>query len=141
MFNPPVTTKSLLVLYYFGALTVLFYLFNFTMRTSCTACTSVLLSAVAFAQMNSTPQALNTTPYNLIAQAPGGPILYYNGSGDVPSYYETSPDPSPITPIVNRQVFNVLTPQRLLTEAQLLNLHRLLQPDLQYHKRDGCHRQ
>lgn len=99
MFNPPVTQKTVLVLYILGALSVLFYLSNvLTMRLSCAVCASGFLASAAFAKTNSTPQALNTTDTNLIPQAPGGPILYYNGSGNVPSYYETSPDPAPITP-------------------------------------------
>lgn len=99
MFNPPVTQKTALVLYTLGILSVLFYLSNiFTMRLSCAVCTSGLLATAALAKTNSTPQALNTTDYNLVPQAPGGPVLYYNGSGNVPSYYETSPDPAPITP-------------------------------------------
>lgn len=99
MFSPPVEAKSLLVLYTLGILSVLFYLSNvLTMRTSCSLCVSVLLSTVALAKTNSTPQALNTTDYNLVQQAPGGPTLYYNGSGPVPGYHDVSPDPAPVTP-------------------------------------------
>ena len=57
---------------------------------------SVLLEAQA--TVNSTPQALNPDLQNTIPNAPGGPILYYNGSGPVPPYNETSPIPTPITP-------------------------------------------
>ena len=39
------------------------------------------------------PQLTTTFPLN------GGPELYYNGSGPVPSYNETSPIPAPITPL------------------------------------------
>jgi sphingomyelin phosphodiesterase len=51
----------------------------------------------ANAAVNSTSQALNPELTNTIPQAPGGPILYYNGSGPVPPYDETSPIPTPIT--------------------------------------------
>lgn len=138
MFGPPVSQKSLLVLYTIGALSVLFYLLNVsTMRISCSACASVLLATLATATTNSTPEALNTTDTNLIAQAPGGPTLYYNGSGDVPSYYETSPDPAPITPISRSDSVRPATTE--LTEIQfILDARRLLQSDLQHHKRNGC---
>lgn len=99
MFDPPVPKLSLFVLYAIGGLSVLSYLITaFNMR-SCLACTSVLFGSAAFAQLNFTSQSLNKTDHNLIQQAPGGPVLYYNGSGDVPSYYLTSPVPPPITPI------------------------------------------
>lgn len=112
MFNPPVSQKTALVLYVLGVLSVLFYVSNiFTMRLSCTFCASALLASVTFAKTNSTPQALNTTDTNLIPQAPGGPILYYNGSGNVPSYYDTSPDPAPITPI-RRSVLRLVEEER-----------------------------
>lgn len=39
------------------------------------------------------PQPTTTFPLN------GGPELYYNGSGPVPPYNETSPIPAPITPL------------------------------------------
>lgn len=52
-----------------------------------------------YAAINSTAQALNTTETNLVPQAPGGPTLYYNGSGPVPAYTEVTPDPIPITPL------------------------------------------
>lgn len=58
-----------------------------------------MLLTTAYAAVNSTAEALNTTDYNLVAQAPGGPVLYYNGSGPVPPYNETSPNPIPITPV------------------------------------------
>ena len=53
----------------------------------------------ANAAVNSTSQALNPALTNLIPQAQGGPVLYYNGSGPVPPYNETSPIPAPITPL------------------------------------------
>lgn len=99
MLVPPVSRKTALILYTLAPLTVLFYLINtISMRVSCVTCASVLFSTGALAAINSTSQALNTTDTNLIQQAPGGPVLYYNGSGNVPSYYETSPDPVSITP-------------------------------------------
>ncbi len=64
--------------------------------TSAVALSSFLLEAQA--TVNSTPQALNPDLQNTIPNAPGGPILYYNGSGPVPPYNETSPIPTPITP-------------------------------------------
>lgn len=36
---------------------------------------------------------------NTIPQGPGGPTLYYDGSGPVPPYNMTSPPPTPITPL------------------------------------------
>lgn len=42
----------------------------------------------------STPQALNPNLTNTVPNAPGGPTLYYNGSGPVPPYNETSPIPA-----------------------------------------------
>lgn len=53
--------------------------------------------------VNSSSQALNPQLTNTIPNAPGGPILYYNGSGPVPPYNMTSPIPAPISPI-NRYV-------------------------------------
>jgi sphingomyelin phosphodiesterase len=44
----------------------------------------------------SSSQALNQTLTNIIPNAAGGPALYYNGSGPVPSYNETSPTPAPL---------------------------------------------
>ena len=58
----------------------------------------------ANAAVNSTSQALNPALTNLIPQAPGGPVLYYNGSGPVPPYNETSPIPTPITPLTSTSV-------------------------------------
>ncbi len=49
---------------------------------------AVLTTTVAghgnHAKRQTTRQALNTQPYNSLPN-PGGPILYYNGTGDVPS--------------------------------------------------------
>lgn len=62
---------------------------------------AVALSSLALhaqATTNSTPQALNPQLTNIVPNAPGGPTLYYNGSGPVPPYNETSPIPTPITP-------------------------------------------
>lgn len=50
------------------------------------------------AETNSTPEALNPFPQNTIPDD-GGPTLYYNGTGPVPPYDETSPNPAPITPV------------------------------------------
>ena len=52
----------------------------------------------ALGLINSTPEALNPQLTNTIDDK-GGPILYYNGSGDVPPYNETSPIPAPFTPL------------------------------------------
>ena len=49
--------------------------------------------------VDSTPEALNPQLTNTIPDAPGGPVLYYNGSGPVPPYNATSPIPTPITPL------------------------------------------
>jgi sphingomyelin phosphodiesterase len=69
------------------------------MLISSLTCAAVLLgSSMVHATINSTAQALNTTNSNLIPNA-GGPSLYYNGSGDVPSYYEVSPVPVAVTPL------------------------------------------
>ena len=54
---------------------------------------------LALGAPNATAQSLNTTNTNLIPNAQGGPVLYYNGTGPVPGYDEVSPDPAPITPI------------------------------------------
>lgn len=43
-----------------------------------------------------TSQALNTTPYNLLPTN-GGPVIFYNGSGDVQAYKDGSPIPNPIS--------------------------------------------
>ena len=43
-----------------------------------------------------TPESLNPDLRNTIGNK-GGPILYYNGSGPVPPYDETSPTPGPFT--------------------------------------------
>jgi sphingomyelin phosphodiesterase len=51
------------------------------------------------ASVNSTSQAVKPELLNNIPQAPGGPIMYYDGSGPVPPYNETSPIPMPITPL------------------------------------------
>jgi hypothetical protein len=72
------------------------------------------------AAVSSTPQALNPQLTNTIPDAPGGPVLYYNGSGPVPPYNMTSPIPTAVTPL-NRYVqcaARWLT--RRLTEAQAL---------------------
>ena len=53
----------------------------------------------ALGAANATAQSLNTTNTNLIPNAQGGPVLYYNGTGPVPGYDEVSPVPAPITPI------------------------------------------
>ncbi|MCJ1458766.1 hypothetical protein MMC28_009140 [Mycoblastus sanguinarius] len=52
----------------------------------------------ALRAQNSTPQALNPQLTNTIGDK-GGPTLYYNGSGPVPPYNETSPIPAPFTPL------------------------------------------
>ncbi|PQE22173.1 Ser Thr phosphatase family protein [Rutstroemia sp. NJR-2017a WRK4] len=44
----------------------------------------------------SSSEALNQTLTNIVPNAAGGPTLYYNGSGPVPSYNETSPTPAPL---------------------------------------------
>lgn len=98
MLSPPVTRAKLWILFSLAPLTIVLYLQS-TMRFSCVTCATVLSGTLALAATNSTPQALNTTNTNLIAQAPGGPVLYYNGTGDVPGYQLSSPDPTPITPI------------------------------------------
>ncbi|KAI9834412.1 MAG: hypothetical protein M1819_003023 [Sarea resinae] len=56
---------------------------------------AVSLPSVVSARVSSTPQALNSTPYNLVPDV-GGPTLYYNGSGPVPGYNVTSPVPAPL---------------------------------------------
>ena len=43
----------------------------------------------------STP-AFNPTQHNLVPQAPGGPELFYNGSGNVPGIDTLSPIPPPL---------------------------------------------
>lgn len=56
--------------------------------------------SVSYAALtNSTSQALNPFLQNTVPDAPGGPTLYYNGSGPVPAYNLTSPIPTPITPL------------------------------------------
>lgn len=63
---------------------------------------AVALSSFLFhaqAAVNATSQALNMQLTNIIPNAPGGPLLYYNGSGPVPSEALLSPIPDPITPL------------------------------------------
>lgn len=55
-------------------------------------------SGHGWASTNSSPQALQQEPGGVTDDF-GGPRLYYNGSGDVPPYNETSPDPEPFTPL------------------------------------------
>ena len=50
------------------------------------------------AKVDATPEALNPDLENTIGDK-GGPTLYYNGSGPVPPYNETSPIPAPFTPL------------------------------------------
>ena len=50
------------------------------------------------AKVNATSEALNPDLENTIGDN-GGPTLYYNGSGPVPPYNETSPIPAPFTPL------------------------------------------
>lgn len=59
----------------------------------------VLLQYASFsrAKIDSTPEALNPQLTDTIGDN-GGPTLYYNGSGPVPPYNETSPIPKPFTP-------------------------------------------
>lgn len=59
---------------------------------------SSLIVLTPSAAIDSSAQALNGANFNLVSQAPGGPLLYYNGTGNVPAYNLTSPDPVPITP-------------------------------------------
>lgn len=40
--------------------------------------------------------AFNATLHNIVPQAPGGPVLFYNGSGPVPPINELSPTPAPL---------------------------------------------
>ncbi|KAF2736116.1 hypothetical protein EJ04DRAFT_562712 [Polyplosphaeria fusca] len=59
-------------------------------------------TVITFSSVNvqgaATPEALNKTSTNIIPNGEG-PILYYNGTGDVPGYDLVSPDPEPITPL------------------------------------------
>ena len=55
-------------------------------------------AGAALAATKSTPEALNPQLTNTIGDN-GGPVLYYNGSGDVPPYNKTSPVPAPFTPL------------------------------------------
>jgi sphingomyelin phosphodiesterase len=63
-------------------------------------CGALLLSYAAIVRCatNATAEALNTTNTNLVPNL-SGPVLYYNGTGPVPSYDVVSPSPAPITPI------------------------------------------
>lgn len=58
-----------------------------------------LTALASSAAVNSTNNAFNQASTNIIPQASGGPILFYNGTGDVPPYTATSPDSIPITPL------------------------------------------
>ncbi|KAJ9660700.1 hypothetical protein H2198_002443 [Neophaeococcomyces mojaviensis] len=69
------------------------------MKVQCLSCAPVLLAASGVhASVNATPQALNTSNVASIPN-PGGPIHYYNATGDTPSYQLNSPDPVAITPL------------------------------------------
>lgn len=56
----------------------------------------IQLAGLGRATLKSSPEALDPYPKNKIDV--GGPTLYYNGSGPVPPYNETSPPPEPFTP-------------------------------------------
>ena len=68
------------------------------MRSQCLSCLTAWLTVpLAHAYDWSSP-ALNQTQHNLIPNTDGS-LLYYNGTGNVPSYQEYSQAPNPITPI------------------------------------------
>ncbi|KAI9666920.1 MAG: hypothetical protein M1831_001425 [Alyxoria varia] len=69
-------------------------------------------SVFAYPHVKRDLPALDTNPQNSISNR-GGPILYYNGSGDVPRYDETTPAPSPITPLPGRSPTNEDYPGKL----------------------------
>lgn len=52
-------------------------------------------------EKRATNASLSTLDHNSISND-GGPIIYYNGSGPVPSYQELSPVPAPITPLTSQ---------------------------------------
>ncbi|KUJ19694.1 uncharacterized protein LY89DRAFT_580202 [Mollisia scopiformis] len=54
--------------------------------------------------ISSSPQALNPNLTNTIPNAPGGPTLYYNGSGPVPPYNETSPIPAALPALTTQEI-------------------------------------
>ena len=69
------------------------------MKVQCISCTSALVSlAAAQATSSYIAAALNKSSTALIAD-PAGQVYYYNATGNVPSYQQTSPDPAPITPV------------------------------------------
>ena len=78
---------------------------------SVAALTLVLAQLSNAALTSHTPEALNPQLTNIIPQAPGAPVLYYNGSGPVPPYNMTSPVPAPISPLnssaaIENDIFN-----------------------------------
>ena len=97
----PWTSRS--IAFVLGVAAVLSWVAYNMLASSSIAATGLALSSVLVVSVqavtNSTPQALNPLLTNSTPNAPGGPILYYNGSGPVPPYDELSPIPSPITPL------------------------------------------
>lgn len=94
---PPFSRRMITVVSALAPICILLYLaFIANMKVKCLSCATVLLSTATV--QAATPQALNTSNVAGIPN-PGGPIFYYNGTGDVPPYNLTSPDPIPITPL------------------------------------------
>lgn len=100
MLAPPFSRWVTLAMFALVPISAFLYLASAaTMKVQCLSCTTFLMAApVVDAAINATPEALNTTNHNLIPN-PAGLTFYYNATGDVPSYHETTPNPEPITPI------------------------------------------
>lgn len=100
MLTPPLSRLTTVTLSLLAPITALLYLASApAMKVQCISCAAVLLaSPSAHVVASSTPSALDPTTTNLILN-PAGQVIYYNATGDTPSYHETSPDPIPITPI------------------------------------------
>ena len=71
-------------------------LFNMLLCACAIGFLTFQFSTLGRAAVKSSPEALDPYPENKIDV--GGPRLYYNGSGDVPPYDQTSPPPVPFTP-------------------------------------------
>lgn len=99
MLTPPFSVWVTLALSMLVPFSAFLYLASAaTMKVQCLTCAATLLAApTAHTGTNATPEALNKTNHNLISN-PAGLTFYYNATGDVPSYHETTPDPEPITP-------------------------------------------
>jgi sphingomyelin phosphodiesterase len=100
----PLQSNSNIFPFVFTAISFVGALLGYWMILKHTPLATVVFWSPAGAQrpVQGSPEALNPSPTNIIAQ--DVITLYYNGTGSVPAYDEVSPGPEPITPLTEAAI-------------------------------------